>query len=236
MQNDSFILEQTKGFGLSFSSFMTKVLGLMSIGLFVSFGVALFIILFAESSSFALSIISILAIPTAILQLVIVFALSFFIEKFNALVGSIVFVAYSALTGLTLGLIMMSYNLFGIVTALGATFITFSIMAIFGYSTKMDLSKIGGIALMGLIGLVIASLFNIVVSLFSPSFATGFNWILTYLGVAIFLVLTAWDVQKLKTISQMQENENKLVVLGSLTLYLDFINLFIYMLRIFGSR
>ena len=111
---------------------------------------------------------------------------------------------------------------------------TFGAMAFYGYSTKRDLSSIGKILFMALIGLIIATVVNMFLK--SP----GFDYILSYIGVAIFIGLTAWDSQKIKQMLLMQpdmsEGAQKLALLGSLTLYLDFINLFLYLLRIFGSN
>lgn len=231
-------LQEVKGVQFTFSSFLTKVFGLMSIGLLFSFSIAFLVLGITWSNKELIGVVSVLAIPSIILQLVIVFGLSFLAERVNATIGTILFLFYSTLTGLTLGLIMMSYSLLGIVSALGATFLTFGTMAIFGYVTKRDLSGVGSLAFMGLIGLILASIFNVIMSVFFNAFSEPLYWITTYIGVAIFMALTAWDIQKLKRISQESfgVSENRLAVFGALTLYLDFINLFIYMLRIFGRR
>ena len=111
---------------------------------------------------------------------------------------------------------------------------TFAAMALYGYFTKTDLSKIGNILFMALIGLIIAT----VVNLFLKS--AMFDLILCYIGVGIFVGLTAWDSQKIKHMLAMQvdmsENAQKIALMGALSLYLDFINLFLYLLRIFGNR
>ena len=111
---------------------------------------------------------------------------------------------------------------------------TFAAMAFFGYTTKKDLSSMGKLLFMALIGLIIATIVN----LFMKS--SGLEMILSYAGVIIFVGLTAWDTQKIKnmlaTCPEPTEEAQKIALLGSLSLYLDFINLFIYLLRIFGSR
>jgi hypothetical protein len=111
---------------------------------------------------------------------------------------------------------------------------TFAVMALYGYFTKSDLSSIGKICFMGLIGLIIATVVNIFLK------SSGLELILSYVGVLIFVGLTAWDSQKIKelmlTAPDAGEGMQKLALLGALTLYLDFINLFIYLLRIFGRR
>lgn len=107
-------------------------------------------------------------------------------------------------------------------------------MAVYGYTTKKDLTSMGKILFMALIGLIIATVVNMFLK--SP----GFDYILSYIGVAIFIGLTAWDSQKIKEMLQtqydMSEGAQKLALLGALTLYLDFINLFLYLLRIFGNN
>ena len=130
--------------------------------------------------------------------------------------------------GLLFGLIIAELALVFIITA-G----TFGAMAFYGYTTKKDLTSLGKILFMALIGLIIAT----VVNMFLKS--SGFDYILSYAGVAIFVGLTAWDSQKIKQMLQtqydMSEGAQKLALIGALTLYLDFINLFLYLLRIFGG-
>jgi FtsH-binding integral membrane protein len=110
----------------------------------------------------------------------------------------------------------------------------FAAMSVFGYVTKRDLSGIGRILFMALIGIIIATIVNLFVK------SSGFDLIISYLGVAIFVGLTAWDTQKIKqmlmTADGMDESVQKIALMGALSLYLDFINLFLYLLRIFGNR
>ena len=110
--------------------------------------------------------------------------------------------------------------------------LNFSVMSIYGFVTKRDLTKIGNLALMALIGMIIASVVNIFLH------STMLNWIVTYIGVLVFVGLIAWDTQKIKALASAQDNEftQKLAICGALSLYLDFINLFIMLLRIFGQR
>jgi FtsH-binding integral membrane protein len=111
---------------------------------------------------------------------------------------------------------------------------TFGVMSLYGYYTKNDLTKIGNLAMMGLIGVIIASIVN----MFFQNDMMG--WIITYIGVAVFVGLTAYDTQKLKEIGangfRNGESMEKIAIMGALTLYLDFINLFLFLLRIFGDR
>ena len=128
----------------------------------------------------------------------------------------------------------MAYTTASITSTFIITAGTFGAMSVYGYFTKSDLTKIGNLAFMALIGIIIAS----VVNFFMKS--EMMNWIITYLGVAIFVALTAYDTQKLKRMAiqgfENEENMEKGAILGALTLYLDFINLFLFLLRIFGDR
>ena len=128
----------------------------------------------------------------------------------------------------------MAYTSASIASTFIITAGTFGAMSLYGYSTKKDLTKIGNIAFMALIGIIIAS----VVNFFMES--SMMSWVITYLGVLIFVALTAYDTQKLKRIAingfDNEESMEKSAILGALTLYLDFINLFLFLLRIFGDR
>ena len=147
--------------------------------------------------------------------------------------ATLLFIAYSILTGVTLSSIFLIYDLGTIATSFFVTAGTFLTMSIIGYTTRMDLSKLGNILYMLLIGLVIAKIVNIFVA------SSTLYWITTYAGVVIFTGLIAWDTQKLRTLfiehGAADEMGNKLALLGALTLYLDFINIFLYLLRIFGN-
>lgn len=152
--------------------------------------------------------------------------------SYTALIG--VFLLYSVLTGLMLSFVLLVYTSGSVIGCFVGAASIFAIMAILGYTTQIDLTKFGTILFIGLIGLILVS----VVNMFLKS--DGLGYILSFLGVAIFTGLTAYDVQKLKIISQsiVEENEdsNKAAVMGALSLYLDFINLFLYLLRIFGRQ
>lgn len=156
------------------------------------------------------------------------------IHKLSSYNATLLFLLYAALNGLTLSFIFMAYTTASITSTFLITAGTFGAMSIYGYFTKSDLTKIGNLAFMALIGIIIAS----VVNFFMKS--EMMNWIITYLGVAIFVGLTAYDTQKLKRMAtqgfENEENMEKGAILGALTLYLDFINLFLFLLRIFGNR
>lgn len=168
-----------------------------------------------------------------LLDLGIVFFLSRSIQSLSATAASSLFFLYSAINGLTLAPIFLLYTQGSIATVFFITAGTFGTMAVYGYVTKSDLSKWGNILGMALIGIIIASLANIFLQ------SSSLMWVLTYAGVLIFVGLTAYDSQQLKTMARSlydEESVGKFAVLGALTLYLDFINLFLYFLRIFGKR
>lgn len=169
-----------------------------------------------------------------IAELALVMGLSAAINRLSLLVATLMFVIYSIINGATMSIIFLTYTAESIATVFFITAGTFGAMALIGYTTKKDLSSIGRILFMALIGLVIATVVNIFLK--SP----GMTMILSYLGVIIFVGLTAWDSQKIKNMlilaPDVDEATQKIALLGSLTLYLDFVNLFLYLLRILGRR
>ena len=171
----------------------------------------------------------------AIAEIILVIAISAGINKLSFPTAGLLFIAYSILNGLTLSFIFVAYTHSSIAQTFFITAGTFAATALAGYFTKKDLSGMGRILFMALIGLIIATVVNIFMN------NSVIYWITSYAGVAIFVGLTAWDVQKIKQMFlqygyDVNNQTQKLALLGSLTLYLDFINLFIYLLRIFGSR
>jgi FtsH-binding integral membrane protein len=144
------------------------------------------------------------------------------------------FILYSVVNGATLSVIFLAYSLASIATVFFITAGTFAAMAFIGYTTKTDLSSMGKIVLMALIGLIIATIVNVFMK------SAMFDLILSYVGVLIFVGLTAYDSQKIKQMllqaPDASEAAQKVALLGALSLYLDFVNLFIYLLRIFGKR
>ena len=145
-----------------------------------------------------------------------------------------IFLAYSALNGLTLASVFLLYTSGSIALTFFITAGTFAIMSIYGYTTKTDLSRIGNIALMALVGIILASIVNFFMK------SEALYWIISYIGVAVFVALVAYDTQKIKDLSREIDTESaegkKASILGALTLYLDFINLFLFLLRLFGRR
>lgn len=170
-----------------------------------------------------------------IAELALVIGITAAINKLSLTTATLLFILYSAINGVMLSSIFLVYTASSIASVFFITAGTFAVMAFIGYTTKTDLTSMGKILLMALIGLIIASLVNV---FFVKS--SGFDLILSYVGVLVFVGLTAYDSQKIKQMLQMApdagEGAQKLALLGALSLYLDFINLFIYLLRIMGRR
>lgn len=176
-----------------------------------------------------------LYIGLLIAEVVLVVILSARIHKMSFAVAGVVFVIYSILNGVTLSVLLMIYTFESIALAFFITAGTFTAMALIGHFTKKDLSSMGQILLMALIGLIIATVVNLFIG------SSTFQYILSYVGVLIFVGLTAYDAQKIKNQinefgTEISESTMKLALMGALELYLDFINLMIYILRIVGSR
>ena len=166
-------------------------------------------------------------------ELILVWSVSAAINRLSLTTATLLFVLYSVLNGVTMSFIFLAYTYESVTNVFLITAGTFAAMAFFGYFTKTDLSSIGRILFMALIGLIIATIVNIFVK------SSGFGMILNYLGVLIFVGLTAWDTQKIKQMAAEtvgEENVSKVATIGALELYLDFINLFLYLLRIFGGN
>jgi len=166
-------------------------------------------------------------------QLALVIAISAAITRLTAATATALFLLYAALNGVTLSSLLLTYTGASIALAFFVTAGTFGAMSLYGAITKRDLTAIGNLAFMALLGLILGSLVNFFLR------SEALYWLLTYLGVAIFVGLIAADTQKLKRLlAQNPEGEaaGRIVVIGALTLYLDFINLFLNLLRIFGRR
>ena len=169
-----------------------------------------------------------------IAEFVLVIAMSAGMNKFSFSTLALLFGVYSVLNGMTLSVILLVYTMSSIVTAFVSTAATFGVMSLIGYTTKKNLASYGSYFLMALIGLVIASLVNMFLH------NSMMDLIITYIGLFIFVGLTAYDTQKIKNQLQMGESygvdTRKIGLMGAFNLYLDFINLFLYILRLLGSR
>ena len=222
-----------EAFSLAFPALMRKVYVWMAMALCITgltaYGVA-------SSPNLLLTLYSHhwLIIGLLFAELALVFAISGAINRLSLTTATLLFILYSALTGVTFSSIFVVYTMSSIGKVFFITAGTFAAMAFVGYTTHRDLSKMGGILFMALIGLIIATVVNLFIK------SSGLELVLSYIGVLVFVGLTAWDTQKIKVMLaqqyDMSETSQKLALLGALELYLDFINLFLYMLRIFGSR
>ena len=227
------INEKARGLDGTFAALMRKVYVWMTLALVITGFTAYSV---ANSPALLNTIYTNSALMWGLIigELALVFIISGAINRLSLTTATLLFIIYSVLNGAMLSSIFIIYEPMVIAKVFFITAGTFGAMAFYGYSTKRDLSSIGKILFMALIGLIIATVVNMFLK--SP----GFDYILSYIGVAIFIGLTAWDSQKIKQMLLMQpdmsEGAQKLALLGSLTLYLDFINLFLYLLRIFGSN
>jgi len=213
------------------SKVMRKVYVKMFLGLLVT-AITSFLILSSESALMFILGNSIVFYGLMFLELGFVIAISMAINKLSPALATLLFYAYAVLNGVTLAPIFLVYTESSIVLTFLVTAGVFLAMSIYGYTTKADLTKIGSILFMALIGLVVCSIVNIFLA------SSTMDWIISFAGVIIFIGLTAWDTQKIKQMAQETDemNAGKLATLGALSLYLDFINLFLYLLRLLGSR
>ncbi|MEB5921255.1 Bax inhibitor-1/YccA family protein [Franconibacter daqui] len=215
-------------------TFMAQVYGWMTCGLLLTAFVAWYA---ANTPAVMMYVFSsrITFFGLIIAQLAVVFVLSGLVHRLSPAVATALFMLYSALTGLTLASIFLVYTYASIASTFVVTAGMFGAMSLYGYTTKRDLSGFGNMLFMALIGILIASLVNFWLK------STALMWAVTYIGVIVFVGLTAYDTQKLKNLgAEIDVNDRghlrKYSILGALTLYLDFINLFLMLLRIFGNR
>lgn len=169
-----------------------------------------------------------------IAEFALVFAISGAINRLSLSTATMLFILYSVINGATLSTIFLTFSVATISKVFFITAGTFGAMALVGYTTKTDLTSMGKLLFMALLGIIIASVVNIFVG------SSGLDLILSYVGVLVFVGLTAYDTQKIKQMCQAApdagESAQKLALIGALSLYLDFINLFLYLLRIFGNN
>ena len=169
-----------------------------------------------------------------IAEFALVFAISGAINRLSLSTATLLFILYSVINGATLSSIFFAFSVATIGKVFFITAGTFGAMALVGYTTKTDLTSMGKLLFMALLGIIIASVVNMFVA------SSGLDLILSYVGVLVFVGLTAYDTQKIKQMCQAApdagESTQKLALIGALSLYLDFINLFLYLLRIFGNN
>ena len=212
---------------------MRKVYTWMALALVIT-GITAYGVATTPSLIMAIANNSILFWGLVIAEFGLVIGISNMIHKLSLTTATLLFILYSVINGATLSFIFLLYTMSSISTVFFITAGTFAVMALIGYTTKIDLSKMGNILYMAVIGLVIATVVNMFVH------SSGFQLIISYVGVLVFVGLTAYDTQKIKLMlneqSSANESAQKLALLGALSLYLDFVNLFLYLLRIFGDR
>ncbi len=216
-------------------SYMLRVYNYMGIGLVVTGVVAYFVAQWATGSpeNAALIYQSPLSWVIMLSPLAFVMVLSFGINKMSTSTAQLVFWAFAAVMGLSLSSIFLVYTGASIAKVFFITAATFGSMSLYGYTTKRDLTSIGNFLMMGLFGLIIASVVNIFLQ------SSMMEFIISFVGVLIFVGLTAYDTQKIKESYSESHGSDvmaKNAIMGALSLYLDFINLFMMMLRMFGNR
>jgi len=219
---------------MDIQTYMTQVYGWMTCGLLLT----AFVSWYAANTPALMNFIfssQITFFGLVIAQLGLVFVISSMINRLSGALATSLFMFYSVLTGLTMSSIFITYTGSSIANTFVIAGGMFSAMSLYGYSTQRDLSGFSNMLFMGLIGILLASVINIWLKI------NALMWAVTYLGVVLFVGLTAYDTQKLKNIgNQIDVNDTeglrKYAIVGALTLYLDFINLFLMLLRISGSR
>ena len=215
------------------AAFMSKVYTWMSGGLAITGLIAMWV---ASNESLVYSIVSnrLLFFGLILGEIFLVGYLISVINRMSAQTAGLLFTGYAALNGVTLSVVFLAYTSASIASTFFVTAGTFAVMSIYGYYTKKDLTSWGNLLFMALIGIVIAS----VVNFFMQS--EMLYWLVTYAGVFVFVGLTAYDTQKIKRMSTANdigsEGEAKSAIVGALMLYLDFINLFLMLMRILGDR
>jgi hypothetical protein len=210
---------------------ISQVYAWMTAGLLVTGAIAMFVA--GSETLLALIFGTPLFFGLILAELGLVWYLGARIGRMAVGTATALFLAYSALNGLTLSAIFIAYTEASIATTFFITAGTFGAMSLYGYTTKRDLTSIGNLCFMALIGFLLASIVNIFLQ------SEAFYWLLTYFGILIFVGLTAWDTQKIKQMSMTASNETdgqRVAIYGALHLYLDFINLFLLLLRIMGRR
>ena len=228
------MIEEKEGLvSLAFPALMRKVYVWMTLALvitgFTAFGIA-------ENPGLVYTIVTnrLLFWGLIIGEFALVMAIYGAIGRLSATAATLLFVLYSIVNGATLSVIFLAYTMTSIASVFFITAGAFAVMAFVGYTTKTDLTSFGKMLMMGLIGIILATVVNIFIG------SSMLNMIVSYVGVVVFVGLTAYDSQKIKNllyqVDNMSEEAQKLALLGSLTLYLDFINLFLMLLRIFGGN
>ena len=230
MSLNSFTLSQVQ---TELNSFIARVYAWMFLGLLTTAVVAMTV---AATPALANAIIGnpILFFALLIAELAAVGVLAVLVRKMSPELATLVFIGYAALNGVTFSILFLTFTATSIATTFFVTAGTFGAMSVYGYVTQRDLTSLGNLLLMGLIGIIIASVVNIFLA------NSIIYWIVTFVGILIFVGLTAYDTQKIKNMNRVVNvatgEGQKAAILGALALYLDFINLFLLLLRFTGQR
>lgn len=220
-------------------TFMTQVFGWMTLAMVVTAVTAFW---FSSSESLMRSLINVetggltgLGWIVTLGPIGFVLLMSFGFQRLSPAILTLLFVTFSVLMGMSLSFVLLAYTAASVYKTFAVTAVMFGVMAVTGYTTKTDLTRFGSILMMGLIGLMVAMLVNFFLK------SGTMDYIISIIGVLIFTGLTAYDVQRLKNLGAQagsigEANARKLGILGALTLYLDFINLFLFLLRFLGDR
>lgn len=218
--------------GVDLQSIMRQVYTWMVLGMLITAGVAFVTV---STSLIRLAANPMILIVAMIAEIGLVMGISFGFNKISVTTAAVLFFAYAGLNGFTLSIILLSFSLGTVFLAFVATAALFGAMTIIGYTTKVDLTRMGTFLMMGVLGLLIVMVINIFIN------SGPLEFIISLAGVLIFTGLTAFDTQRIGTMAaQMTAQEGdataKFGILGALRLYLDFINMFLFMLRLFGRR
>ena len=230
---DRMIEEREEQMSLAFPALMRKVYVWMTLALVIT-GVTAYGVAASPSLIYTLMSSEYLFWGCLLGELGLVYFISSRIMNLSLTTATLLFIAYSILNGVTMSFIFLVYTTSSIANVFFITAGTFGAMSLIGYTTKRDLSKMGQLWMMALVGLIIASFANILMK------SDTLSLIISYVGVVVFVGLTAWDTQKIKRMlaqaDDISEDAQKIALLGALTLYLDFVNLFLYLLRLLGKR
>lgn len=228
------MINEKEGFvSLAFPALMRKVYIWMTLALVIT-GLTAYGIANSPGLFYAIVSNHFLFWGLVIGEFALVLGINSAIHRLSITTATLLFILYSVVNGATLSVIFMVYALTSIANVFFITAGTFAVMAFIGYTTRKDLTSLGRMLFMGLIGIIIATVVNIFLG------SSMLNMIVSYVGILVFIGLTAYDSQKIKrllyTADSTDESAQKIALLGSLTLYLDFINLFLMLLRIFGGN
>lgn len=221
------------------AAFNAQVYGWMTLGIIITALVAFIIDFVTSRSTEFLYLFAILSLPAVIIQLVLVLVLSFLWQKLNGFVALALFLIYSAFTGLTVGIISINYSVGSIFLAFAVSALMFLVLSVYGLVTKQDLSRWRAVALFALVGIILVSIVNVVLFLLNSPLFNALSALVNYVIVVVFSVLIAADSANLKNLAHQAEASGRgytrYAVSGALMLYLDFINLFLSVLRITGK-